>query len=54
MKRLVLFAVLAAAGGAAFGQLPGPMVPSAEILPEPSTIILCSVGMGLMTFFQKK
>lgn len=48
MKRIALTAIFTLAGSVAFGQLGSTLGPSAEALPEPSTVVLCLLGAGLM------
>ena len=53
MKKMIAGAVFALAGSLAFGQADDSLSTAAQLLPQPGTILLCSLCAGLMPFFGK-
>jgi len=54
MKTMIAAAVFALAGSLAFGHADGSLPAAAQILPQPGTILLCSLCAGLMPFFGRR
>ncbi len=54
MTRILTIATVILAGSAAYGGISPALGPVAQVLPEPSTILICSLGMAMSTLFRRK
>ena len=54
MKKMIAVIIFTLAGSLAFGQIGSAVDSTAQVLPQPATILLCTFCGGLMSLFKKR